>query len=171
MNGSIVRQLILKDLYLMRWIDRRLASLAAGRDRADAAEPASRPTSAASRSSACSIILNILLVMSGVVQERKDKVLLFILSLPISTTQYIAAKMVANAIAFVGAVAGADGRPPSRHRRRRAIPNGILPFRMAVLGYLLCLLLRAARGRRCADGFLRLARHRRSPSATSRSTS
>ena len=34
------------------------------------------------------IVLNIFLVMGGVVQERKDKVLLFILSLPVSTMQY-----------------------------------------------------------------------------------
>ena len=55
------------------------------------------------------VILNIFLVMTAVVQERKDKVHLFILSLPVSTTQYAAAKMSSNAIAFVGALVHSDG--------------------------------------------------------------
>ena len=46
------------------------------------------------------VILNIVLVMNGVVQERKDKVQLFILSLPVSTTQYTTAKVIANVIAL-----------------------------------------------------------------------
>ena len=53
--------------------------------RHDAARPRRRPTSASSRSICALIILNIFLVMCGVVQERKDKVLLFMLSLPVST--------------------------------------------------------------------------------------
>ena len=129
MSGSIVQQLILKDLYLMRWIV--ASSLAAG-----LAAIALMPLSGVAAyvggvSLICIIvILNITLVMSTVVQERKDKVLLFILSLPISTTQYVAAKMASNAIAFVGswvvltlalvAVIGTS-----------AIPDGILPFLIA----------------------------------------
>ena len=46
------------------------------------------------------VILNIVLVMTFIVQEKKDKVQIFMLSLPVSTTQYTAAKLVANAIAF-----------------------------------------------------------------------
>jgi ABC-type transport system involved in multi-copper enzyme maturation permease subunit len=92
------------------------------------------------------VILNIVLVMSGVVQERKDKVLLFVLSLPVSPRQYVAAKIASNAIAFVGswliltaaAVAVIDAS---------SLPNGILPFLLAVLTYLFfyyCVLLAVA---------------------------
>ena len=89
------------------------------------------------------VILNITLVMSGVVQERKDKVLLFVLSLPISTSQYTAAKMLSNVTAFVipwlvltvGVVTVVSA---SR------LPDGVIPFWLAVLSYLLlyyCVLL------------------------------
>jgi hypothetical protein len=47
------------------------------------------------------IILNIFLVMSGLVQERKDKVQVLLLSLPLSPMQYTAAKIVSNVIGFV----------------------------------------------------------------------
>jgi ABC-type multidrug transport system permease subunit len=135
MSRSIVRHLILKDLYLLRWMI--VASIAAG-----AIAVAIMPLSEASAyvgavSLICTlIVLNIFLVMSGVVQERKDNVLLFILSLPVSTTQYVAAKVSANALAFivpwlaltVATVVVVD---------LSQIPNGILPFWIALLGYLL----------------------------------
>lgn len=145
MSRSIVRQLILKDLYLVRWMV--AGSLVAG-----AAALAIMPLSPVSAyvggvSFICVlVILNIFLVMSAVVQEKKDKVLLFVLSLPVSTTQYVAAKVVANAIAFVvpwlvltvAAIVVIDVSQ---------IPNGILPFLITVLGYLLfyyCALLAVA---------------------------
>ena len=82
------------------------------------------------------IVLNIFLVMGGVVQERKDRVLLFVLSLPISTTQYIVAKVVANAVAFLVPwlvlTIAAVGIIDATH-----IPNGLLPFWVTVLAYLL----------------------------------
>ena len=92
------------------------------------------------------VILNIFLVMSGVVQERKDKVQLFILSLPVSTAQYAVAKMTGNAIAFVvpwavltaAATWVIDVTP---------MPNGSLPFWLTVLVLPPDVLLRAARGR------------------------
>jgi ABC-type multidrug transport system permease subunit len=71
-----------------------------------------------------------------VVQERKDKVLLFVLSLPVSTTQYLAAKVTANAVAFLvpwlilTAVTFVVIDVT-------ALPNGILPYWLAILVYLL----------------------------------
>lgn len=135
MNGSIVRQLILKDLYLVRWMI--AGSIAAG-----VVAVAMMPLGKTSAyiggvSLVCVLILlNIFLVMGGVVQEKKDKVLLFILSLPVSTTEYTVAKVLANAIAFtvpwlVLTAANIVMIDVSR------IPNGILPFWVAVLGYLL----------------------------------
>jgi ABC-type transport system involved in multi-copper enzyme maturation permease subunit len=82
------------------------------------------------------VILNIVLVMNGVVQERKDKVQLFILSLPVSTTQYTTAKVIANALAFtvpwtVLTAAAITMIVVS------AIPDGLLPFWTVLLAYLL----------------------------------
>jgi ABC-type transport system involved in multi-copper enzyme maturation permease subunit len=145
MNRSIVWQLILKDLYLVRW-------MVAGSIAAGAVAVAVMPVSTVwgyvgGVSLICVlIILNIFLVMGGVVQEKKDKVQLFMLSLPVSTTQYTAAKVLANAIAFVapwlvltvGAIAMIDAS---------SIPNGMLPFWLTVHIYLLlyfCVLLAIA---------------------------
>jgi ABC-type transport system involved in multi-copper enzyme maturation permease subunit len=145
MSRSIVRHLILKDLYLVRWMI--AGSIASG-----GVALALLPLSSVSAyvggvSLICVLItLNIFLVMTGVAQERKDKVLLFVLSLPVSTTQYLVAKVVAYAIAFVvpwlaltaatvGLIYGSQ------------IPDGILPFWVAVLVYLLfyfCALLAVA---------------------------
>jgi ABC-type transport system involved in multi-copper enzyme maturation permease subunit len=70
------------------------------------------------------------------VQERKDKVLLFVLSLPVSTAQYVRAKVLANAIAFtvpwlVLTAAGVGVVMAS------PIPDGLIPFWVTVLVYLL----------------------------------
>jgi ABC-2 family transporter protein len=142
MTGSLVRRLILLDLYLMRWP-------VAGALIAGAVSIALLPLSPVSAyvggvSLICVIvILNIVLVMTFIVQEKKDKVQIFMLSLPVSTTQYTAAKLLANATAFAGCwvaltiavVAVIDAS---------ALPNGTLPFLLAVLAYLLmyyCVLL------------------------------
>jgi ABC-type transport system involved in multi-copper enzyme maturation permease subunit len=74
--------------------------------------------------------------MSAVVQERKDKVLLFVLSLPVSAARQAVAKVLATAIAFVApwllltaaALLVIDAS---------ALPNGMIPFLVVVLVYLL----------------------------------
>ena len=81
------------------------------------------------------VILNIVLVMNGVVQERKDKIQLFVLSLPVSTTQYTHAKVIANALAFtvpwmVLTAAAFTVIVAS------ALPDGLLPFWTVLLAYL-----------------------------------
>jgi ABC-2 type transport system permease protein len=134
MSGSVAR-LIRKDLVLARWPV--IGALIGG-----AASLAIMPlTSVAAYVGGVTfvcvlVILNILLVMTGVVQERKEKTQVFILSLPVSTAQYVAAKVVANALAFtvpwaalsVAAVVVIVRSP---------IPDGLLPFWTVLLGYLL----------------------------------
>jgi hypothetical protein len=135
MNGSAVARLIRKDLHLWRWLV--IGSLAAG-----GASIAVMPlTPVASYVGGVAfvcvlVILNIVLVMNGVVQERKDKVHLFILSLPVSTTQYTTAKVVANALAFAvpWAVLTAAALTVVVVS---AMPDGLLPFWTVLLAYLL----------------------------------
>ena len=136
MTPSIVRQLVLKDLYLSRWIV--AGSTLAGLLALGIAPFGSMAFYVGSVSFICvMIVLVIYLVMAVVLQEKKDKALLFILSLPVSTTQYTLAKMVASFVAFFGswlvlsltclAVIAAS-----------AIPDGLMPFTAAVLLYFLC---------------------------------
>jgi ABC-2 type transport system permease protein len=135
MTGSIVRQLIVKDLFLLRWMI--AGSIVAGLIAVAVMPLGTISAYVGGVSLICVlIILNIFLVMGAVVQEKKDKVLLFILSLPVSTTQYTVAKVLANAIAFIvpwtiltaANIVMVHVSP---------IPNGILPFWVTVLGYLL----------------------------------
>jgi len=135
MTRSVMWQLVLKDLYLVRWM--LAGSLAAGAVAVATLPMGSVAAYVGGVSLICVLIIfNIFLVMGSVAQERKDKVLLFVLSLPISTTQYIVAKVIANATAFltvwlalaVATVVTIDVT---------AIPNGLLPFWIAVLAYIL----------------------------------
>jgi hypothetical protein len=135
MNGAIVRQLILKDLYLVRWMIG--GSILAGLISLAVMPLGKIHSFVGGVSLICTlIVLNIFLVMASVVQEKKDKVLLFILSLPVSTSQYTVAKVLANAIAFfvpwlVLTAANVVLIVVS------PIPDGLLPYWIAVLAYLL----------------------------------
>ena len=135
MNQSIVTRLILKDLYLLRW--GMIGAVVAGVS-ALAMMPLSMFAGyAGGVSLICAlIVLNIFIVMVGVVQERKDKVLIFVLSLPVSTTQYLAAKVTANATAFVVPWLILTAATVVLIDVTR-VPNGLLPFWLAILGYLL----------------------------------
>ncbi len=135
MSGSVVGRLIRKDLALARWPV--IGALIAG-----AASLAIMPLTSVTAyvggvTFVCVlVILNIILVMTGVVQERKDKTQIFVLSLPVSTAQYVAAKVVANALAFTvpWAVLSAAAYVVIV---RSPIPDGLLPFWTVLLGYLL----------------------------------
>jgi ABC-2 type transport system permease protein len=82
------------------------------------------------------VILNIFLVIAGVVNERKERTQLFMLSLPISTSQYMRWKLLFSFLAFfvpwliltIATVVVIDVS---------AIPNGFIPFALIVLMYLL----------------------------------
>jgi ABC-type transport system involved in multi-copper enzyme maturation permease subunit len=135
MSGSVVRRLIRKDLHL--WRGHVIGALAAG-----GASLAIMPlTPVASYVGGVAfvcvlVILNIVLVMNGVVQERKDKVQLFILSLPVSTTQYTTAKVIANALAFTVPWAVLTAAALTMIVVS-SMPDGLLPFWTVLLAYLL----------------------------------
>jgi ABC-type transport system involved in multi-copper enzyme maturation permease subunit len=135
MNRSIVRQLIARDLYLYRWLiaGALLAGLAAlpisGREGATGTIGLILWMTAITA-------LGIFLVMYGVMTERQSKSLLFVLSLPISPTQYAIAKVAASLIAFLipwgGLLATIVGtavafEPP---------PEGHIPFVVALMFFM-----------------------------------
>lgn len=136
MTGSIVRQLALKDLYLARWT--LLASMAGGALSIAIMPFGSRAFYVGSVSFVCIlVILNIFVVMSGVLQEKQEQVYVFLLSLPISTTGYGIVKMATNLAMFgvpwliltAASVLVID---------RSAMPNGIIPFTLAISLYIVC---------------------------------
>ena len=136
MSASIVRQLVLKDLYLSRWIV--LLSTAAGLVSLAIAPLSPTGFYVGSVTYICVlIVLNIFLVTFGVIQEKKDKVQLFVLSLPISTTQYTVAKATANFTAFfvpwlflsIASLVVIDAT---------GIPNGLMPVTLVLSLFVFC---------------------------------
>ena len=97
--STAVRHLIVKDLLLMRWW--MVGTIAGGLIAAWVMTLGSLPIGAGGVLMICTlIILNIFVVMTGVVTERKEHVTLFLFTFPVSRGQYVAAKVAANAIAF-----------------------------------------------------------------------
>jgi ABC-2 type transport system permease protein len=100
MTGSIVWQLVLKDLRLA-W------PLALGALVLGVLSLALSPWSpiaffvGGSILVVALILLNVMLVTLSLLTERKEKIRVFILSMPVSTTQYNAAKLVSSMLAYV----------------------------------------------------------------------
>ena len=100
MSQSIVGQLVLKDL--------RLASpIVAGTLVLGVLSLALSPWSAVAFFVGGSvlivalILLNIMLVTSSLMTERKEKTRVFMLSMPVSTTQYFVSKLISSLIAYL----------------------------------------------------------------------
>lgn len=133
MNNTMFRMLIAKDLHLQRMII--IATLLAGIAAAVLVSFEGRWFYLGSITTLCAlIILPILLVQSGVLAERREKVHLFVLSMPISGYGYQVAKVAGLAIAFftpfliitgmiLGAIAFNAGQ------------RAYLPFALTVLMY------------------------------------
>jgi ABC-2 type transport system permease protein len=135
MNRSIVMRLVVKDFYLQWPI--LAGSLLLGFAMLGLALFGGGPVTfyVGSVSFICVLILlNILLVGSTVAQEKKDRVMLFVLSLPVSTTQYAVTKLVSSLLAFLvpfcllgGAALLVIALTP--------IPHGLIPLTTAVMMY------------------------------------
>jgi ABC-2 type transport system permease protein len=136
MSSSIVRRLIVKDLYLHRGMV--IGSFVGG---AVLLAVAMLGNTALWVSSvllfATLLILNVFLVMANIQGEKKEKVQVFVLSLPVSPLQYVTAKVSSTLIAFfvpwalltAAAVAVIAVSP---------IPNGVIPFTVTVSTYIVC---------------------------------
>lgn len=135
MTRSVVRQLVLKDLYLIRWVV--LGSTASGAVSLLLSPLGGLMFYVGTVAFICVlVVLNIFVVMNLVAQEKKEKALVFVLSLPLSTAQYTAAKMLSGVIAFGApwltltllSIAVID---------LTALPNGLIPATAAISAYLL----------------------------------
>jgi ABC-2 type transport system permease protein len=100
MSNSMVWRLIRKDLYLYRWLI--VGSLAVGLASLVVAGINDMSGTIGFILLLTSIVaLGVFIAIYGIMTERKEKTLLFVLSLPISTTQYTAAKVASSLIAFL----------------------------------------------------------------------
>jgi hypothetical protein len=135
MTLSMVQRLALKDLYLTRWIS--VGSTLSGMVALSLAPLNGMMFYVGSTAFICVlVVLNIFLVMATVVHERKEKVALFVLSLPVSTAQYTVAKIAGSGMAFgvpwlVLTVFSAVVIDVSN------LPNGLIPAVTAISAYLL----------------------------------
>lgn len=130
MSHSIIRELVVKDLRLARPLI--AGSLAVG-VLTLAVLPWSRVAFFVGGTAfmVVLVLMNILLVGSSLINERKEKVRLFVLSLPVSTMQYNVAKLVSSLIAYVvpatlltsAAVVLLETTP---------LPNGFVPLTVAM---------------------------------------
>jgi ABC-2 type transport system permease protein len=145
MSSTVVAKLVAKDLYMNRWllgialIGGVLSLVASGTSRTG--------FNVGSIFYLTTVIaFGVVLVMYAVVNERKEKSLLFVLSLPLSPAQYLRAKVLAVGSAFgamwlllsVGVVAMI---------LLTGVPNGLIPFFAAVAGLMVanfCIVLAAA---------------------------
>ena len=147
MNASIVRHLILKDWYFQRvsivgYIAVGAIALALIRFGGEAAFYAGSVLLIT-----VLIAVGIQLVIMTVIQERTQKTLAFVMSLPISTMEYTTAKILANLLIFLVPWATAVVASFVVIAGRDAIPNGLIPFTAVVLTEILvayCLLLGVA---------------------------
>jgi ABC-2 type transport system permease protein len=136
MNGSIVRQLIAKDLFLLRPM--MIGALLIGG--AGIALMLFGETAFFVGWIVVFIAVTLLGIFAtavAVLAERKDRVHLFVLTLPVSPAQYLRAKLAAGAIAFfvpwaillaaVLTLIAATG-----------IPDGLMPFLAMLFCYVVC---------------------------------
>lgn len=136
MNTSIVPQLISKDLFLMRPM--LVGALAIG-----AIGIALLPFGELPFFIGWIVLLiatllhGIFTTAVGVVNERKDRVHLFVLALPISPAQYLRAKLAASAIAFFVPWAILLAAALTLIAAT-GIPDGIIPFLAMLFGYVVC---------------------------------
>jgi hypothetical protein len=80
------------------------------------------------------VALGVFVAMYGILAERKEKSLLFVLSLPVSPLQYTVAKVLAALIAFLVPVLVLAATALSLNAAFDSSPNGEMPVTVAMLG-------------------------------------
>lgn len=128
MNYAMVRMLILKDWYLQRWVI--LGSLVGG-----AIALAITISFGKAGFFIGMILLITILIASGdqlafalVVNERKEKTLAFVMSLPISSIEYTASKVLANLLIFLVPWTAILAGSLALILATPAIPHGLVPY-------------------------------------------
>ena len=82
------------------------------------------------------VLIGVVLVFGSVVNERSQKTLALVMSLPITAVQYTAAKLVSNVGVFTLAWLVLLGSTVVAILTRDNLPDGLIPFAVIVLGQL-----------------------------------
>lgn len=136
MNAAVLRRLLAKEWYFFRWAI--AGSIGGGLAALALASLGGQAYYFGSISFMVVVIVHAALLASfGVLEERKNRNLLFVLTLPISPVEYARAKLLANGSAFfvpwlVLSVAAHATIALSD------LPDGLIPFTAALMG---CILL------------------------------
>ena len=135
MNGSVVRTLILKDWQLHRRLI--LISLAAGGVALGVIQLKSETAFlvGAIWYFVSLFVLGSMLPVSNVINERKKQTAVFLMSLPVSATQYAMAKMVSTVGMFLIPWAAMAVAGSTLVLSRHDIPNGIIPLTIILFGF------------------------------------
>lgn len=136
MNRSMVKLLILKDWYFNRWamVGYVAAGLLSLVPIAVGGEGGFYAGSVLLISVVISIGIHI--TMISVVHERTEHTLAFVMTLPISFRQYTTAKILGNVSVFAAAWATLVVATVAVIASRAALPDGLIPFAIVVLGVL-----------------------------------
>lgn len=136
MNGSLVRQLIAKDLFLLRPV--MVGALIIGGLGITLMPFGETPFFVGWIVVFIAVtLLGIFSTAIGVLTERKDRVHLFVLTLPVSPAQYLRAKLTASAISFFVPWAILLGTALTLIVATD-LANGIIPFLTMLFGYVVC---------------------------------
>jgi hypothetical protein len=133
MNASMIRRLVTKDLYLYRWfiVGATLAGLAS------LFVSGLHGMTGLILFMTTIVALGIFIAMYGILVERKEKTLLFVLSLPVTPLQYATAKVFAALIAFLVPVLVLAAAALSYNVAFDPPLNGEIPFTVVTLGLFL----------------------------------
>ncbi len=133
----VTRKLIAKELYVNRWFIGGAAVAAVVSVMACAFGETAFNIGALSWLTTV-IALGVMLAIYGVMNERKEQSLLFVLSLPLSIGEYVRAKLLGLLLSFLAVWLVASGAAVAMVLIVPAVPDGLLPYLL-----LLCLFLLA----------------------------
>ena len=132
----LTRKLIAKELYLHRWLIAG-AALAAALSALTAAFGKTAFNIGALTWLTTVIALGVMLAIYGIMNERKEQSLQFVLSLPLSVSQYVRAKLLGLLLGFLGPWLVATISAAILVLAHPGVPDGLLPYVMALCVFML----------------------------------
>lgn len=132
----LTRKLIAKELYLHRWLIAG-AALAAALSALTAAFGKTAFNIGALTWLTTVIALGVMLAIYGIMNERKEQSLQFVLSLPLSVSQYVRAKLLGLLLGFLGPWLVATISAAILVLAHPGVPDGLLPYVLALCVFML----------------------------------
>lgn len=132
----LTRKLIAKELYMHRWLIAG-AAIAAALSALAAAFGEMAFNIGALTWLTTVIALGVMLAIYGIMNERKEQSLQFVLSLPLSVGQYVRAKLLGLLLGFLGPWLVATISATILVLAHPGVPDGLLPYVLALCVFML----------------------------------